>query len=89
MNYTVVITGAVWLGSLTYYFIDAHKWFTGPKITIDAGDLSEEQKVAIREENLNMRDTSEEHGNFSGSDSRGGKEAMQVTETVKSDSSTS
>jgi len=26
MNYTVVINGAVWLGALAYYFIDARKW---------------------------------------------------------------
>lgn len=26
MNYSVVICGAVWLGSLAYYFVDAHKW---------------------------------------------------------------
>ena len=26
MNYTVVINGAVWLGALGYYFIDARKW---------------------------------------------------------------
>jgi amino acid transporter len=35
MNYTVVINMAVWGGALGYYFIDARKWFTGPKITVD------------------------------------------------------
>ncbi|TVY43881.1 GABA-specific permease [Lachnellula subtilissima] len=35
MNYTVVINMAVWGGALAYYFIDARKWFTGPKITVD------------------------------------------------------
>ena len=50
MNYTVVINCAVWIGALAYYFIDAHKWFTGPKITIDDDDLNEEQKKAIRDE---------------------------------------
>lgn len=35
MNYTVVINMAVWGGALLYYFIDARKWFTGPKITVD------------------------------------------------------
>lgn len=29
MNYTIVINGAVWGGALAYYYIDAHKWFTG------------------------------------------------------------
>ncbi|KUJ21531.1 amino acid transporter [Mollisia scopiformis] len=36
MNYTVVINMAVWGGALAYYFIDARKWFTGPKITQQA-----------------------------------------------------
>ena len=54
MNYTVVINMAVWLGALAYYFVDARKWFTGPKITIDAGQLTEEQEVAIREEGLDV-----------------------------------
>ncbi|TVY17244.1 GABA-specific permease [Lachnellula arida] len=35
MNYTVVINMAVWGGALAYYFIDARKWFTGPKTTVD------------------------------------------------------
>ena len=83
MNYTVVITGAVWLGSLTYYFVDAHKWFTGPKITIDAGELSEEQKVAIREENLDVRNTTGGHGH--GAD----KHEVQVEELPKAGSSAS
>ncbi len=26
MNYTVVINGFVWIGALTYYFVDARKW---------------------------------------------------------------
>ncbi|KAK6530130.1 GABA-specific high-affinity permease [Orbilia ellipsospora] len=44
MNYTIVICAAVWGGALGYYFIDARKWFTGPKITIDARQLTEEQE---------------------------------------------
>lgn len=55
MNYTVVINCAVWFGSLIYYYIDARKWFTGPKITIEVGDLTEEQEVAIREEGLDVK----------------------------------
>jgi len=54
MNYTVVINMAVWLGSLAYYFIDARKWFTGPKITLDASELTEEQEQAIREDGLEV-----------------------------------
>ncbi|KAF3927387.1 hypothetical protein ABW21_db0205097 [Orbilia brochopaga] len=49
MNYTIVINVAVWGGALAYYYIDARKWFTGPKITIDATQLSEEQETKMAE----------------------------------------
>jgi len=55
MNYTVVISCAVWGGALAYYYIDARKWFTGPKITIDAVSLTEEQEDAVREEGLEVK----------------------------------
>ncbi|KAF9886353.1 GABA-specific high-affinity permease [Aspergillus nanangensis] len=35
MNYTIVINGFVWVACMTYYFLFAHKWYTGPKMTID------------------------------------------------------
>lgn len=55
MNYTVVINSAVWLGALAYYYIDARKWFTGPKITIDTDDLTEAQQQAIAEDGLEIK----------------------------------
>ena len=55
MNYTVVINSAVWGGALAYYFIDARKWFTGPKITIDTDDLTEAQQKAIVEDGLDVK----------------------------------
>ncbi len=55
MNYTVVINSATWLGALAYYYIDARKWFTGPKITIDTDDLSEAQQQALRHEGLEVK----------------------------------
>ncbi|KAL8741843.1 MAG: hypothetical protein Q9184_008337 [Pyrenodesmia sp. 2 TL-2023] len=54
MNYTVVICGAVWIGALTYYYVDARKWFKGPKITIAEEQLTEEQQVAIRGKGLEI-----------------------------------
>lgn len=54
MNYTVVVNGAVWGGSLLYYFVDARKWFTGPKMTLGDGELTEGEKVAVREEGLSV-----------------------------------
>jgi hypothetical protein len=44
---------AVWGGAMLYYFIDARKWFTGPKITIDVAALSDEQ-AALAAEGLNL-----------------------------------
>lgn len=55
MNYTVVINSAVWLGALAYYFIDARKWFMGPKITVDTEDMTEEQKQALADDGLDLR----------------------------------
>lgn len=47
MNYTIVINVAVWGGSLAYYFIDARKWFTGPKITVEVEELNAEEKEVL------------------------------------------
>ncbi|AOW00206.1 YALI0A03135p [Yarrowia lipolytica CLIB122] len=38
MNYTCVILAGVWGGCLTYYFLFAHRWYTGPKTTVDVVD---------------------------------------------------
>ncbi|KAI9721235.1 MAG: hypothetical protein M1812_002396 [Candelaria pacifica] len=54
MNYTVVINSAVWGGALAYYYLDAYKWFTGPKITLDLDDLSESQEKALADEGLEV-----------------------------------
>ncbi|CZR69651.1 related to amino acid transporters [Phialocephala subalpina] len=66
MNYTVVINMAVWGGALAYYFIDARKWFTGPKITVDVGAMTDEQRQTLADEGLeitvNEGDTTPEYG---------------------------
>ncbi|KAF8852253.1 gaba permease [Acephala macrosclerotiorum] len=54
MNYTVVINMAVWGGALAYYFIDARKWFTGPKITVDVGAMTDEQRQTLADEGLGI-----------------------------------
>ncbi|KAL6818091.1 amino acid transporter [Trichoderma sp. SZMC 28013] len=38
MNYSAVVNGTVWGGALLYYFLYAHKWFKGPKHTLDIMD---------------------------------------------------
>jgi len=55
MNYTVVINCAVWFGALGYYYVNARKWFTGPKVTLDLDGLTEEQAEAIRDERLEIK----------------------------------
>ncbi|KAF2843564.1 amino acid transporter [Patellaria atrata CBS 101060] len=55
MNYTIVINAVVWGGSLAYYYIDAKKWFTGPKITVDAAEVTEEQAQVLREEGRDIK----------------------------------
>ena len=54
MNYTIVINSAVWFGALAYYYLDARKWFTGPKITVEVDDLTEAQRAAIKEDGLEV-----------------------------------
>lgn len=54
LNCTVVINSAVWGGALGYYFLDAYKWFTGPKITLNTDDLSESQEKALADEGLEV-----------------------------------
>lgn len=65
MNYTCVINSAVWLGSMLYYYVDARKWFQGPKITVDLDQLTEEQEEALREEGLEVEGL-EGHGVIGG-----------------------
>ncbi|PYH85149.1 GABA permease [Aspergillus uvarum CBS 121591] len=38
MNYTIVLNGFVWVACMTYYFLFARKWYTGPKMTVDGVD---------------------------------------------------
>lgn len=74
MNYTVVINSATWLGALAYYYLDARKWFTGPKITIDTDDLSEAQQQAFRDEGLEIRAVGTGNENGSGEGGVGKRE---------------
>lgn len=43
MNYTIVINGFVWLASMTYYVLFARKWYTGPKMTVNTVQTSEQK----------------------------------------------
>lgn len=38
MNYTVVINGSLWAGSLLYYYAYARKTFKGPQTTVSLED---------------------------------------------------
>jgi len=72
MNYTVVINSAIWGGALAYYYIDAWKWFTGPKITIDTADLTEAQQKAIVEDGLDIKGLESFTGKVSADESGSG-----------------
>ena len=72
MNYTIVVNSAVWLGALAYYYIDARKWFTGPRITVDTDDMTEEQKRAIAEDGLDIKGLQEARKSVSGEGSGNG-----------------
>jgi len=78
MNYTVVINGAVWGGALVYYFIDARKWFVGPKITLEIDDLSDTQRKTIIDEGLQVEGLKRVAKSESGDESR----AIGYKETV-------
>ena len=54
---TFQINAAVWGGALLYYYIDARKWFKGPKITVDLDEMTEEQEKALRDEGLEIDGT--------------------------------
>ncbi|RHZ48366.1 putative GABA permease (Uga4) [Aspergillus thermomutatus] len=43
MNYTIAINGFVWIACMTYYFLFARKWYTGPKMTIDSSEVVSSQ----------------------------------------------
>lgn len=67
MNYTVVINAAVWGGATLYYVIDARKWFTGPKTTIEAvagvmGGITDEQRAELEAEGFAEAEASDEAG---------------------------
>ena len=47
---------SVLIWPLTYTHEDAHKWFTGPKITLDMDILTDEQINGLKEEGLNIND---------------------------------
>lgn len=71
MNYTVVVNMAVWGGATLYYFVNARKWFTGPKATLEEVEgvtghaLTEEQRRDLITEGVvegEGGDNGEKHG---------------------------
>jgi hypothetical protein len=49
MNYVILVTSPVWVGSLMYYYLDGYKWFTGPKTTIETQPLTAETSKEVGE----------------------------------------
>jgi amino acid transporter len=62
MNYTVVVNCAVWGGSLGYYFLDARKWFTGPKMTLTGEEVEQQKAVTKGEEGVMGRNSGSDVG---------------------------
>lgn len=58
---------------MIYYFVDARKWFKGPRITLDLGTLTEREMEALREEGLEI----EEVGEGSSVEAKGEKREKQ------------
>ena len=46
-NFTPLINGFVWVGCMVYYFLFAHKWFEGPKVTLTAEEEAIVSDVAM------------------------------------------
>lgn len=49
MNYTCVITPGVWILSLVYYYVYAHKKYHGPAKTVDVQDSSDTDEAVLVE----------------------------------------
>jgi len=59
MNYTVVVNSAVWGGATLYYFLDARKWFTGPKSTLGEIEGATGTQAGDRSEGSGVEDNTE------------------------------
>lgn len=53
MNYTVIINGFVWVGCMVYYFVDARKWFEGPKQTFGEEEAIEGIEADVPNDEMN------------------------------------
>jgi len=45
MNWTALVYGVPMLGAMIWWFVDAHKWFKGPKVNIEHRMLGHEGNV--------------------------------------------
>lgn len=50
MNYTIVINGFVWVGCMSYYFLFAQRWYTGPRMTVDEARFADSDTIAYNTE---------------------------------------
>lgn len=49
MNYTCVVAGTVWAGSMVYYYGFAHKWYKGPRNTLEVEGVVVSDKGLVSE----------------------------------------
>ncbi|KAJ5667789.1 uncharacterized protein N7477_006359 [Penicillium maclennaniae] len=57
MNYTIVINGFVWLGCMSYYFLFARRWYTGPCVTVDEPSSASSKHGIFTTENSREKTT--------------------------------
>lgn len=58
MNYSCVVCGFVWIAAIIYWFVDAQKWYNGPKMTME-----EDSTMAEVLEASEWKSASEQHNN--------------------------
>ncbi|KAK7526207.1 amino acid permease-domain-containing protein [Phyllosticta citriasiana] len=85
MNYTCVISVALWGGSLAYYYVDARKWFTGPRTTLDTDELSKDHHQQDDDTLRDAATTTIEGIKPSGISERGDESAPPVVVTKSHD----
>ena len=57
MNWTCLVWGAPMLSVMIWWVVDAHKWFTGPKVNIQHQMLGREGNVLEGKEGSDGSDT--------------------------------
>ena len=66
MNWTCLVYGAPMLGAIIWWFVDAHKWFKGPKVNIEHAIHPVEEDTEVVDNATPVVDGESIHGQLSG-----------------------